>query len=111
MSRSGATRQRTHVILSCLHPFHTDIKPRNLDTVYCMKCGCYRDYIEREPTWKAQCETCSRMKSATGELTSRTKAASHALRFPGHSVVITCDGVAVETVRHDAPTLADEPAF
>src|SRR3954469_19145246 len=99
-------------VLSCLHTFTTDVEPRHNDTIWCARCGDYRQ-VGKPPAsrYVVNCVSCKRLRNrdyGAAFVTAETRAVTHSLKYAGHRVTLTRDGERVSEFYHPAvPVVLD----
>lgn len=110
-----ATRTASYVAhLDCLHENRFSAgEPKPGEIVWCVKCYGYRVVRHVGGNYGVSCSDCTYARNYGGQLTARTKGASHALRKVGHRVTIYgpefCE--VVEYGVTPLPFDGDEPPF
>lgn len=102
------------IILSCLHTAEfPKPAPQPGERVYCFRCGGYKDVAEAPHNYAARCGSCSYNRVTGNALIAAEIAASrHALRRPGHRVVLVDGELHVRVYRHQPlPVDAGLPPF
>jgi hypothetical protein len=80
--------RKVRVLLSCNHVIVYFPIPRKADTLYCIRCEMYREFITAVE-WKLRCNHC-RFSHSYGEdeRQANRSAITHVSRFPAHTIRI-----------------------
>lgn len=92
------------VKLECGHTATFNPDPLPGDPLWCYECGNYRIW-DGADRWQVLCRKCGFSRYAGERRGVEAPALSHAIKYPGHVLDLTCAGAHIDKVSNPYPTL------